>query len=230
MERIRKGSDLPKKKWRSPSIQQKYSQIKLLQRSSGSSGHEGSLFAFFDRNSDGFWPIALQFGIQIVQWVPLKPFPSNNRLGRLHGLYASLSRTNSSSSMISSMRPNKSISSTSFNDAMAISSKEMPKNHTDKERFAAASSCIQTGILTLLFPRKRRRSSPSPFISHRVLEAVASRILKSLIWKSHGRLDATLRMREVVHAPAKRPAFIRTYSLWQGDIFSLRSFYGLQEK
>ena len=34
MERIRKGSDLPKKKWGSPSIQQKYSQIKLPQRSS----------------------------------------------------------------------------------------------------------------------------------------------------------------------------------------------------
>ena len=54
--------------------------------------------------------------------------------------------------------------------------KEMPKNHTDNERFAAASSCNETEILTLLFPRKRRRSSPSPFISHRVLEAVASRI------------------------------------------------------
>ena len=40
--------------------------------------------------------------------------------------------------------------------------------------------------LTLLFPRKRRRSSPNPFISHCVLEAFASRILKSLIsitWK-----------------------------------------------
>ena len=68
-----------------------------------------------------------------------------------------------------------------LNDAVAISAKEMPKNHTDKERFAAALSRIQKGILTLLFPRKRRRSSPSPFISHRVLEAVASRILKSLI-------------------------------------------------
>ena len=34
MERIRKVSDLPKKKWGSPSIQQKYSQIKLRQRSS----------------------------------------------------------------------------------------------------------------------------------------------------------------------------------------------------
>ena len=56
----------------------------------------------------------------------------------------------------------------------------MPKNHTDKEHFAAALSCIQTGILTF-FPRKRQRSSPSPFISHRVLEAVAFRILKSLL-------------------------------------------------
>ena len=90
-------------------------------------------------------------------------------------------QNNSSLSMISSIRHKQSISWTFFNDAMAISAKEMPKNHTDKERFAAASSCIQTGILTLLFPRKRRRSSPSPFISHRVLEAVASRILKSLI-------------------------------------------------
>ena len=68
---------------------------------------------------------------------------------------------------------------------MAISAKEMPKNHTDKERFAAALSCIQTGILTLLFQLKRRRSSPSPFISHRVLEAVASWILKSLFSSTH---------------------------------------------
>ena len=67
---------------------------------------------------------------------------------------------------------------------MAFSEKEMPKNHTDKERFAAALSCIQTGILTLLFPLKRRRSSPSPFISHRVLKAVASWILKSLLFES----------------------------------------------
>ena len=85
--------------------------------------------------------------------------------------------------MISSIKHKQSISWTFFflNDAMAFSAKEMPKNHTDKERFAAALSCIQTGILTLLFPLKRRRSSPSPFISHRVLEAVASWILKSLI-------------------------------------------------
>ena len=43
-----------------------------------------------------------------------------------------------------------SISWTFLNDAMAISAKELLKNHTDKERFAAASSCIATGILTLL--------------------------------------------------------------------------------
>ena len=102
--------------------------------------------------------------------------------GRLLGLCASQSRTNSSSSMISSIRHKQSISWTFSNDGMAISAKEMPKNHTDKERFAAASSCIEKGILTLLFPRKRRRSSPSPFISHRVLEGVASRIIKSLIF------------------------------------------------
>ena len=42
---------------------------------------------------------------------------------------------------------------------MAISAKELPKNHTDKERFAAASSCIATEILTLLFARKRRHST-----------------------------------------------------------------------
>ena len=30
---------------------------------------------------------------------------------------------------------------------MAISAKELPKNHTDKERFAAALSCIATEIL-----------------------------------------------------------------------------------
>ena len=83
--------------------------------------------------------------------------------------------------MISSIKHKQSISWTFLNDATAISAKEMPKNHTDKERFAAALSCIQTGILTLLFPLKRRRSSPSPFISHRVLEAVASWILKSLL-------------------------------------------------
>ena len=73
---------------------------------------------------------------------------------------------------------NKAFRGISYDDAMAIFSKEMPKNHTDKECFAAASSCIETGILTLLFPHKRRRSSPSPFISHCVLEAVASRILR----------------------------------------------------
>ena len=83
--------------------------------------------------------------------------------------------------MVSSIKHKQSISWTFLNGATAISAKEMPKNHTDKERFGAALSCSQTGILTLLFPRKRRRSSPSPFISHRVLEAVASWILKSLM-------------------------------------------------
>ena len=90
--------------------------------------------------------------------------------------------------MISSIKHKQSISWTFLNDAMAFSAKEMPKNHTDKERVAAALSCIQTGILTFLFPLKRRRSSPSPFISHRIVEAVASWILKSLLptiaWRS----------------------------------------------
>ena len=42
---------------------------------------------------------------------------------------------------------------------MAISAKELPKNHTDKEQFAAASCCIATEILTLLFACKQRRST-----------------------------------------------------------------------
>ena len=71
--------------------------------------------------------------------------------------------------MISSIRPKQS-----------ISAKEMPKNHTDKERFAAASSCFATGILTLLFPAQTTAFLSQSIISHRVLEAVASRILKSL--------------------------------------------------
>ena len=72
--------------------------------------------------------------------------------------------------MISSIRPKQS-----------ISAKEMPKNHTDKERFAAASSCFATGILTLLFPAQTTAFLSQSIISHRVLEAVASGILKSLI-------------------------------------------------
>ena len=83
--------------------------------------------------------------------------------------------------MISSIRHKQRISWTFLNDPVAISANEMLKNRTDKERFAAALSRIQAGILTLLFLRKRRRSSPSPFISHRVLEAVASWIVKSLV-------------------------------------------------
>ena len=74
----------------------------------------------------------------------------------------SVKQKNSSSSMISSIRHKQSISWTFLSDAMAISGKEMPKNHTDKERFAAASSCIVTGILTFLFPRKQK--SPLPFL------------------------------------------------------------------
>ena len=72
--------------------------------------------------------------------------------------------------MISSIRPKRS-----------ISAKEMPKNHTDKERFAAASSCFATGILTLLFPAQTTAFLSQSIISHRVLEAIASRILKSLL-------------------------------------------------
>ena len=109
------------------------------------------------------------------------PFPLGNRLSIRLGLYsraitfhtpseekedysACKAEKNSSSTMISSIKHEQSISWTFLNDAMAFSAKEMPKNHTDKERFAAALSCIQTGILTLLFPLKRRRSSPSPFL------------------------------------------------------------------
>ena len=44
--------------------------------------------------------------------------------------------------MISSIRHKQGISWTFLNDAIAISAKEMPKNHADKERFAAASPCI----------------------------------------------------------------------------------------
>jgi len=66
--------------------------------------------------------------------------------------------------MISSIRHKQSISWTFLNDAMAIYVKVLLKNHTDKECFTAASSCIATaGDLNfkLLFPRKRRRSIPS---------------------------------------------------------------------
>ena len=44
------------------------------------------------------------------------------------------------------------ISWTFLNDAMAISAKELLKNHTDKERFTAASSC--DGNLNFTFPAK----------------------------------------------------------------------------
>ena len=68
-----------------------------------------------------------------------------------------------------------------LNDAMAISAKETPKNHTDKERFAVASSCIETGILTLLFSAQTTAFYSQPYITYRVLEVVASRTLKTLI-------------------------------------------------
>ena len=87
-------------------------------------------------------------------------FPLGNRLYIRLGLY-SRGKTFHTPSMISSIRHKQSTSWTILNNPMAISAEELPKNHTDKERFAAASSCIATEILTLLFPRKRRRSSPS---------------------------------------------------------------------
>ena len=49
------------------------------------------------------------------------------------------------------------------------------------------------------------------------------------IWKCNSRLDPTLRMREVVHARAKRPESIRTYSLWQGDSFPFARFMGYKK-
>ena len=87
--------------------------------------------------------------------------------------------------MISSIKHKQSISWTFLNDAIAISAREMPKNHTDKEPFASTSSCIQIGILTLLFPRKRRCSSPSPFISHCVLQYHGLLSAISCQWKKH---------------------------------------------
>ena len=50
------------------------------------------------------------------------------------------------------------------------------------------------------------------------------------IWKSHGRLDPTLRMREVVHAHAKQQAFHSDAFFVTKGYFSFWSFYGLQEK
>ena len=54
--------------------------------------------------------------------------------------------------------------------------------------------------------------------------------------KSHGRLDPTLRMREVVHGlnrvptRAKQPAFHPDVFSVKKDYFSFRSFHGLQGK
>ena len=64
---------------------------------------------------------------------------------------------------------------------MTISAKETLKNHTDKECFAAASSCIKTRILTLLFSAQTTAFYSQPFIGYHVLEAAASQILKTLI-------------------------------------------------
>ena len=58
--------------------------------------------------------------------------------------------------MISSIRHKQSILWTLLSDAMGISAKEILKNHTDKERFTTASSCIVTGILT--FPAQTIKS------------------------------------------------------------------------
>ena len=57
--------------------------------------------------------------------------------------------------MISSIKhkqTEQSISWSFLNDAMAISAKEMPKNNTDKERFAAAFVLHPDGDLNLTFP------------------------------------------------------------------------------
>ena len=63
--------------------------------------------------------------------------------------------------------------------------------------------------------------------------------IRSRSWKSgksHGRLDPTFRMREVVHAlnrvptRAKPPAFHPAIFSVRKRYFSIRSFYGLQEK
>ena len=54
------------------------------------------------------------------------------------------------------------ISWTFLNDAMAISAKELLKNHTDKERFTAASSC--DGNLNFTFSLVTRMVSVSAHI------------------------------------------------------------------
>ena len=54
-------------------------------------------------------------------------------------------QTQASSSMISSISHKQSISWTFSNDAMAISAKEMLKNHTDKERFESLRLASRRG-------------------------------------------------------------------------------------
>ena len=57
----------------------------------------------------------------------------------------------------------------------------VPSVETNEQKRSKEFTVKYSGILTLLFPRKRRRSSPSPFICNCVLEAAESRILKSLL-------------------------------------------------
>ena len=91
--------------------------------------------------------------------------------------------------MISSTRHKQSISWTFLNDAMAISAKELPKNHTDKELFAVASSFIATEILTLLFARKRRRSTvPVLYQPPRSRSRRVSDLKVPIIWTSGTRI------------------------------------------
>ena len=58
--------------------------------------------------------------------------------------------------MIYSIIHKKSISWTFLNVATAISAKEIPKNHTDKERFAAPVVSHPDGDLNFTFPAQKR--------------------------------------------------------------------------
>ena len=88
---------------------------------------------------------------------------------------------------------------------------------------------IDTHPIDLSFHQKFEKNSPTGS------ENISARSWK--IWKSHGRLDPTLRMREVVHARSIKFPRMRNDQLPSGRIlcdkeifFSLRWFYGLQEK
>ena len=107
-----------------------------------------------------FFPPGNRLYIRLGLYSPGKTFHTPSEEKEDYSAY--LLRKAEQAPMISSIRHKQSISWTFLNDAMAISAKEISKKHTDKECFAAAASCIETGILTLLFARKRRRSSPSP--------------------------------------------------------------------